>query len=82
MSDYQPPSQEWLENEAEKVYKLQKPKEYAQEKAKPGVMAEYRKMSAEDCRAYAEGLMHQGVSDPFQAWDRAIRETIHRAEMD
>ena len=83
MLDYQPPSQEWLENEAERVYKFLRPKEYAQEKRKPGVMAEYRKMSAEACREYAEGLINQGMRQrPAEAWRQAIRETLQQAEMD
>ena len=81
MSDYQAPSQEWLENEAERVYKFLQPKEYAQEKRKPGVMAQFRRDSAATCRELAETLVGQGQK-PFQAWHRAIRETLQQTETD
>ena len=81
MSDYQPPSQEWLENEAERVYKLLQPKEYAQEKRKPGVMSQFRLDSVATCRGLVETLVGQG-HEPSQAWRRAIRETLQNAEMD
>lgn len=78
MSEYQPPSQEWLENEAERVCKLLKPKEYAREK-RAGNLPEYRRLSVENCRDYVAALLSQGF-DPSLAWRRAIHETLDQAE--
>ena len=81
MAEYQPPSQQWLEDEAERVYKLLNPKEYAREKVKPGAMAEYRQLSAESCRSLAGAMSSQGMR-PEEAWRRAIRESLQRTVAD